>query len=103
MMYELPITNDPSQEFVCELDEKKYLFRLQLNVRGEVWTLDINTFDDVPIVTGLAMVIGSDLLESNRFIKGELFVVDYTGRGIDPSAENLTDYGLIWDDGEDYE
>ncbi len=101
MIYELPITNDPSQEFICELGGQKYLFRVQLNVRGDVWTLDINTFDDLPIALGLAMVTGSDLLEGDRFLTGQLFIVDYMGQGGDPSGDNLTDYGLIWSDGKD--
>lgn len=101
MLYELPMTSDPSQEFTCELNRVKYLFRVQLNVRGEVWTLDVNTSEDIPIITGLAMVMGVDLLASERFTKGMLFLVDYSGKGLDPTADNFGNYGLIWDDGND--
>lgn len=100
MMYELPMTGDPSQEFICEIGGNKYLFRVQLNVRGDLWTLDVNTFDDTPIVQGIPLALGADLLATERFTYGTLFVVDYSGNEADPNADNLADYGLIWSDDE---
>ena len=98
MIYELPITNDPSQEFICELDGKNYLFRLQLNVRSDSWTLDISTGEDDPIVQGLSLSLGADLLVNERFLRGSLFIVDYKNTDLDPSGDNLKDYGLVWSD-----
>lgn len=98
MIYEIPTTNDPSQEFTCEIDRVSYLFRIRLNVRGDVWTLDVNTSDDAPIVLGLPLVMGADLLATERFARGMLFLVDYTGRGNDPTGDNFGNYGLIWSD-----
>lgn len=98
MNYELPMSDDPSQEFVCELGDIKYLFRVQLNVRADLWTLDVNTVDDEPIALGLPLVLGADLLANERFTHGVLFLVDYAGTGLDPTADNLADYGLIWSD-----
>lgn len=98
MMYEIPTTDDPSQEFISELDGKKYLFRIKLNTRAEVWTLDINTVADEPIITCLPLVLGVDLLSTERFANGMLFLVDYSGRGKDPSVDNFGEYGLIWTD-----
>lgn len=97
-MYELPITSDPSQEFICKINEQKYLLRIKLNVRAETWTLDVNTSDDEPIITCIPLVLGVDLLGTERFETGMLFLVDYSGRGEDPGADNLDDYGLIWTD-----
>lgn len=99
MIYELPTTNKPSQEFVCELNKVKYLFRVQLNVRGGIWTLDVNTSEDIPIILGLPLVMGADLLNNERFTTGRLFLVDYSGSGLDPTAKNFGNYGLVWDDG----
>lgn len=98
MMYEIPTTSDPSQEFICRIGERKYLFRIRLNVRANIWTLDINTVSDEPIITCLPLVLGVDLLGTERFEKGMLFLVDYSGRGEDPSADNFNEYGLIWTD-----
>lgn len=101
MLYELPMTNDASQEFVCELNKIKYLFRIQINVRADLWTLEVSTGDDNPIVSGQAMVMGADLLATERFTNGRLFLVDYSGIGEDPNSSNFSNYGLIWDDGND--
>lgn len=98
MNYELPMSYEPSQEFICEIGGNKYLFRIQLNVRADLWTIDVNTEDDEPIAQGIPLVLGADLFANERFTYGTLFVVDYTGKGIDPSADNLADYGLIWSD-----
>lgn len=98
MNYELPMSDEPSQEFICDLDGNKFLFRVQLNVRGEFWTLDVNTVDDEPISLGIPLVLGADLLANERFIHGMLFVVDYSGKGVNPTADNLGEYGLIWSD-----
>lgn len=96
--YELPMSDEPSQEFICELDGDKYLFRVQLNVRADLWTLDVNTVDDEPISLGIPLVLGVDLLANERFVKGLLFLVDYSGKGVDPAGDTLGDYGLIWSD-----
>lgn len=96
--YELPISDEPSQEFICELDGIKYLFRVQLNVRGDFWTLDVNTVDDEPIALGIPLVLGADLLANERFIHGVLFLVGYSGKGVDPTGDTLGEYGLIWSD-----
>lgn len=96
--YELPMTDEPSQEFTCEIGDANYLFRIQLNVRGDVWTMDVSTADDEPILQGVALTLGVDLLANERFTHGVLFLVDYTGLNNDPTGDNLAEYGLIWSD-----
>lgn len=96
MIYEIPTTADASQEFICTIDGKKYLLRIKLNVRAGIWTLDVNTVSDEPIIHCIPLVLGVDLLNNERFANGMLFLVDYSGRGEDPSADNFEDYGLIW-------
>lgn len=98
MIYELPMTSDASQEFISTIDGVKYLFRVQLNVRSDIWTIDVNTVGDVPIIAGMPLVMGVDLLSTERFARGLLFLVDYSGRGVDPTADNINNYGLIWTD-----
>lgn len=91
----LPISNDPAQTFVTEIDSTKYLFRVQYNTRSGIWTLDINTENDTPLSLGLPLVLGADLLANNRVIKGMmLFVVDYSNSGVDPSMD---DWGVRCD------
>lgn len=101
MIYELPMTADASQEFVSTIDGVKYLFRVQLNVRADIWTIDVNTVADIPIIAGMPLVMGVDLLSTERFARGILFLVDYSGQGVDPTADNISNYGLIWTDNYD--
>lgn len=97
-LFELPMSDEPSQEFTCEIGGTNYLFRIQLNVRGNLWTMDVSTSDDEPILQGVALTLGVDLLSNERFTSGLLFLVDYTGKNADPTADKLADYGLIWSD-----
>lgn len=96
MIYELPVTNDPAQEFSCSIDGQIFLIRIFLNVRGDYWSLDVNSSEDEPIILGQPLVLGADLLATERFAAGMLFLVDYNSKGQDPSANNLADYGLVW-------
>jgi len=100
-MYELPMTDTPSQEFMCEIGGTNYLFRIQLNVRGDLWTMDVSSSDDEPILQGVSLTLGVDLLSNERFTDGLVFLVDYTGKNQGPTGDNLADYGLIWSDEED--
>lgn len=101
MRLELPFSNDPAQEWVSALAGTKYLFRVQLNTRSDTWTLDLNTEQDEPLSLCLPLVLGADLLANHRVMSGLLYLVDYNGTGADPTGDNLTDYGLVWSDGDD--
>lgn len=98
MIYEIPKTNDASQTFECELNKVRYVFHIQLNVRSDIWTLDVSDAAGNMITAGVALVTGVDLLASNRFTIGKLFLIDYSGEGLDPTANNFDKFGLIWDD-----
>jgi hypothetical protein len=96
MMLELTLSGDPAQEWVTALDGVKYLFRVQLNTRSDSWILDINTEQDVPLSLGIPLVLGADLLANHRVMRGMLFLVDYTGTGGDPKANDLFSYSMIY-------
>lgn len=98
MYLELPLINAPSQEFVTQLDKGKYQFRVDLNTRGNQWTLSISTENGVALILGAALVLGADFLSNNRFMNGTLYLVDYSGLGEDPSADTLDKFGLVWSD-----
>lgn len=98
MLYEMTMSDNASQDFVCRLGKEKYLFKVKLNVRGDFWTVDISTSHAEKIVAGLTLALGVDLLANERFMAGMLFLVDYSGKGEDPSFGNIENYGLIWSD-----
>ena len=100
MLLELPMTNDPAQQWVSELAGVKWLFRTQHNTRSASWTLDILRENNEALSVGLPLVLGADLLANHRVMDGMLFVVDYSNSGIDPSAEDWgVRCGLFWSDG----
>ena len=98
MFIEIPMTEDPSQQFVAAINNVKYQFKIDLNTRGSQWSLSINTELGEPMIQGAAMVLGANLLSNNRFLHGILYLVDYSGKGIDPNADNLSNFGLVWSD-----
>lgn len=98
MILELPLTGDFSQQFVTAINGQKYQFNIDLNTRSGLWTLSISTEFGEPLIQGIPLVLGADFLSNNRFTDGLLYLVDYTGRGLDPSQDNLTDFGLVWSD-----
>lgn len=96
MILELPLTNDASQQCVVAFAGQKYQINVDLNTRSNLWTLSISTEQGDPLIQGVALVLGADLLSNNRFSAGMLYLVDYTGKGLDPTADNLTGFGLVW-------
>ena len=96
MILELPLTNDFSQQFVTAINGQKYQFNVDLNTRSGLWTLSISTEFGEPLIQGIPLVLGGDLLSNNRFMNGLLYLVDYTGKAQDPTADNLTSFGLVW-------
>lgn len=96
MILELPISGDASQQFVTQLGTAKYQFNIDLNTRSELWSLSISTELGEPLIQGIPLVLGADLLSNNRFMDGLLYLVDYTGKGLNPTADNLTSFGLVW-------
>lgn len=90
MIVELPLSSDPAQSFTCQLDDVKYFIEARYNSRNGVWSLDLS--DDatrVPILTGLALVLGVDLLEPYNLGIGRLIAIDTEGRGRDATADDL--------------
>lgn len=90
MIAELPLSADPAQSFTCQLGGVKYFFDVRYNSRNGVWTFDLS--DDAtrtPILSGVAIVLGVDLLEPYNLGIGRLLAVDGEGRGRDAGADDL--------------
>lgn len=90
MIAELPLSNDAAQAFTCQLGEVKYYFEARINSRNGVWTLDM--YDDAtraPIIQGMALVLGQDLLAPYNFGIGSLVVIDNSAQGKEAGEEDL--------------
>src|SRR5208282_1439881 len=76
---ELPPSTDRPQRFTTQLGSAVYQFDLRWNDRSNVWTMDIS--DPVsgnPILSGLTVVLGADLMKPYALGIGILIVVDET-------------------------
>lgn len=73
--YEIPFTPEP-QTFVIALAGVDYRLTTVWNKASESWTLDIMKPDNTPIVTGIPIVTGSNLLHQYAYlgIAGKIFV-----------------------------
>lgn len=90
MIVELPLTSDPSQSFTVQLGDVKYYVAARYNDRNGVWTLDLS--DDAtrqPIITGMAIVLGVDLLDAYNLGIGRLIAVDGSSMSEDATASDL--------------
>jgi hypothetical protein len=87
-MIEIPLDNSPEQVFSIRLENLVYRLRVTLNSRLAVW--DIGFWrNDIPVVTGVALLGGIDILNQYNLALKNLFVVNTEGEPLDPTKENL--------------
>lgn len=104
-IYQLPFdssaetgTNGNAVKFITQIDSAKYQLVAQYNERTPGWTLDI--YDAVtlePIITCLALLLGSNLFAPFALALGQLIVNDEDGTGIDAGPFDLGNrIGIYW-------
>lgn len=73
--YEIPLDPRP-QSFTITLAGVEYLLSLAWNFYSNSWTLDIGTADGIPILVGIPLVSGANLLEQYAYLNfgGSLIV-----------------------------
>lgn len=98
-IYEIPLTSTP-QTFNITLGGTTYEFALYYrNVTGGGWTIDISDANGNPIVTGIPMVTGTNLLKQYAYLgfQGGLWVQTTSNPDAVPTFQNLgTDGKLYW-------
>jgi hypothetical protein len=81
-MNQIPVTAYPAfTEFVV-LDGIRYILTFTWNTRGEFWSLSVADANEEPIVSGIKLVVGYDLLEGFRSLsvpKGALIILGLAG------------------------
>jgi len=92
---ELPIRNDiPSFSFRCDLDGETYTLSFRHNSRKNRWTMDILTDAGEAIVTGIALLVGANLInmyQDDRLPPGFLFVLNTKDENEEPNRDNFAD------------
>lgn len=66
-IYEIPLDPRP-QSFTIALAGVEYQLNLAWNFYSNSWSLDISTPDGVPILAGIPLVSGADLLEQYAYM-----------------------------------
>lgn len=77
---EIPVTSRP-QTFRVNLGGNSYACRLMWNKPAQFWVLDIANNIAEPIISGIPLVTGCDLIEQYEYanIRGRLFVMTTMG------------------------
>jgi hypothetical protein len=95
-MQTLPLTSDPSQRFRSSLNGVEYVFRAQWNERSGVWTLDIlDGATEAPLVLGVSILIGCDMLAPFALGIGSLFALDLAASSAYATDANLDDAKVV--------
>ena len=95
--YEVPLSAQP-QVFNIQLAGVSYWLTLRWNVIAEVWVLDIADSNQVPILQGIPLVTGLDLLGQYRYMEfgGWLIVQTDFDPGAVPTFDNLGTAGRLY-------
>jgi hypothetical protein len=91
MIVQLPFTNDPAQQVTVQLGTVKYDFTVRWNDRARTWCLDmLDHNSQSPIVQGVPLVLGLDLLQPLALVGvGSLVVNDEDNSGLDAGPDDL--------------
>lgn len=95
--FEIPLSPLP-QSFSIDLDATSYKLTVGYNRIGAYWALNIDDQQGIPIVHGIALVTGADLLEQFRYLgfTGAL-VCQSDGNADDiPTVDNLGQEGRVF-------
>ncbi|PKF31922.1 phage baseplate plug family protein [Acinetobacter proteolyticus] len=96
MIYEIPFNNG-NQKFNIRLGLVQY--KLQLIYRAEQWFLDIFDTAENPLIVGLPMLVGDNLLvQHQHIIKGALYVLNTNEDESQAFNDLSTRIKLFWSD-----
>lgn len=94
---EIPLIAAP-QSFSISLNGSIYSVRLAWNTVAASWTLDLADVNNVPILQGIPLVTGADLLEQYAYagIGGSLYVQSDGDLTAVPTFTNLGSTGHLY-------
>lgn len=96
MIYEIPLNNG-NQKFNIRLGGVQYKFQLIYRVKS--WYLDIFDTGENPLIAGLPLVMGDNLLiQHQHIIKGSLYVLNTNEDENQAFSDLGTLIKLFWSD-----
>ena len=84
-----------NQRFKLRAEGKTYSCRLLWNGRASCWVLDIETQDGVAIVSGVALVTGSNAFKQLRIGVGAVAIFDSSLSHSEPTIDSLNGDHLV--------
>lgn len=95
--YEIPLSPEP-QRFTIQLSGTFYQLTVRWNIPASAWVLDIANEDGDPMIAGIPLVTGVNLLEQYAYvgIPGELRVQTDTDKNAVPTYANLGTLGHLF-------
>lgn len=90
--FEVPLSAQP-QLFQISLAGTSYFMRIVWNTILEVWVMDLLNADRTPLLNGVPLITGLDLLAQYKYlgIQGSLIVQSGADNDALPTFENLGD------------
>lgn len=97
-VYEIPVTPGAAQTFSTTIISVSYNMRLVWNSKSNCWVLDIADQNDVPIVQGIPLVTGIDLLGQYEYLGfgGQMICLTDTNPDLVPTYQNLGDSSHLY-------
>lgn len=96
MIYEIPL-NFGNQKFNIRLGSAQY--KLQLIYRAGQWYLDIFDTAENPLIAGLPLLVGDNLLAQHQHvIKGSLYVFNINEDESQAFGDLSTNIKMYWSD-----
>jgi hypothetical protein len=87
-----PVEQDRAYSYVTQLGLREYNIRIEYRERQDRWYLRLLDADNVPIISGLKLVVGFSLLfryQRDVMPLGALVVLDIDGAGVECGFEDL--------------
>lgn len=97
-VYEIPTSPNP-QTFSITLSGTPYRFTLRWNAVAQLWSIDIADVNGTPILSGLLVVTGVDLLAPYEYLNfgGSLFAMTDNNSDLPPAFATLGETShLYW-------
>ncbi len=95
--YEIPLS-PKAQTLTVQMDGVKRKLTFYWNTASACWIIDIKDPDGTPVLTGIPVVTGLDLLEQHAYLElgGSLIVQTDHGPLLPPTFENLGTEGHVF-------
>lgn len=95
--FEIPLSPQ-AQKFTIALLGVTYSFRVTWNVPSNCWLLDISDVNDQPIVQGIPVITGANLLDQFQYLGLGGGLLALTDSNVDavPTFDNLGDAGHLF-------